>query len=140
MEIKGSSRGENIRAETVRAPACPFVLGGADSQILATARVDTAEMTGRGIAVLIPAVFGGLAARISFGAGALGNALVPPRVMQIADRIAQLLGDGAGVATDEPLDGFLADTQGTGDAGRAVTHDVQREAAAGCRQHPGGRR
>ena len=116
------------------------VLGCADSQILARARVDTAEMTGRGIAVLIPAVFGGLAALISFGAGALGNALVPPRVMQIADRIAQLLGDGAGVATDEPLDGFLADTQGTGDAGRAVTHDVQREAAAGCRQHPGGRR
>ena len=66
MEIKGSSRGENIRAETVRAPACPFVLGGADSQILATARVDTAEMTGRGIALLFPAVFGGLAALISF--------------------------------------------------------------------------
>jgi len=42
------------------------VLGGADSQILARARVDTAEMTGRGIAVLIPAVFGGLAALISF--------------------------------------------------------------------------
>jgi hypothetical protein len=42
------------------------VLGGADSQILARARVDTAEMTGRGIAALIPAVFGGLAALISF--------------------------------------------------------------------------
>ena len=41
-------------------------LGGADSQILARARVDTAEMTGRGIAALIPAVFGGLAALISF--------------------------------------------------------------------------
>jgi len=41
-------------------------LGGADSQILASARVDTAEMTGRGIAALIPAVFGGLAAVISF--------------------------------------------------------------------------
>ena len=41
-------------------------LGGADSQILARARVDTAEMTGRGIAALIPAVFGGLAAIISF--------------------------------------------------------------------------
>ena len=42
------------------------VLGGADSQILARARVDTAEMSGRGIAGLIPAVFGGLAAVISF--------------------------------------------------------------------------
>jgi hypothetical protein len=41
-------------------------LGGADSQILAKARVDTAEMTGRGLATLIPAVFGGLAALISF--------------------------------------------------------------------------
>jgi hypothetical protein len=41
-------------------------LGGADSQILAKAQVDTAEMTGRGIAALIPAVFGGLAALISF--------------------------------------------------------------------------
>jgi hypothetical protein len=43
-----------------------LALGGADSQILARARVDTAEMTGRGIAALIPAVFGGLAAVISF--------------------------------------------------------------------------
>ena len=42
-------------------------LGGADSQILARAQVDTAEMSGRGIAALIPAVFGGLAAVISFG-------------------------------------------------------------------------
>ena len=41
-------------------------LGGADSEILAKARVDAAEMTGRGIAALIPAVFGGLAALISF--------------------------------------------------------------------------
>ena len=41
-------------------------LGGADSQILAKARVDAAEMTGRGIAALIPAIFGGLAALISF--------------------------------------------------------------------------
>ena len=40
-------------------------LAGADSQILARAQVDTAEMTGRGIAALIPAVFGGLAALIS---------------------------------------------------------------------------
>ena len=42
------------------------VLGGADSEILAKARVDASEMTGRGIAALIPAVFGGLAALISF--------------------------------------------------------------------------
>jgi len=41
-------------------------LGGADSRILARAPVDAAEMTGRGIAALIPAVFGGLAALISF--------------------------------------------------------------------------
>jgi uncharacterized protein DUF4407 len=41
-------------------------LGGADCQILDRARVDTTEMTGRGIATLIPAVFGGLAAVISF--------------------------------------------------------------------------
>jgi hypothetical protein len=41
-------------------------LGGADSQILARARVDTTGMSGRGIAALIPAVFGGLAAVISF--------------------------------------------------------------------------
>jgi hypothetical protein len=40
-------------------------LGGADSQILARAQADTAEMTGRGIAALIPAAFGGLAALIS---------------------------------------------------------------------------
>ncbi len=43
-----------------------LALGGADSQILARAQVDTAEMAGRGIAALIPAVFGGLAAVISF--------------------------------------------------------------------------
>ncbi len=41
-------------------------LGGADTQILAEARVDAAEMTGRGIAALIPAMFGGLAALITF--------------------------------------------------------------------------
>jgi hypothetical protein len=41
-------------------------LGGADTRILAKAPVDAAEMTGRGIAALIPAVFGGLAALISF--------------------------------------------------------------------------
>ena len=41
-------------------------LGGADTRILAKARVDGTEMTGRGIAALIPAFFGGLAALISF--------------------------------------------------------------------------
>lgn len=41
-------------------------LGGADTRILAKARVDATEMTGRGVAALIPAVFGGLAALISF--------------------------------------------------------------------------
>ena len=54
------------------------VLGGADSQILARARVDTTEMTGRGIAALIPAVFGGLAAIISFRY-AYGLPLARPR-------------------------------------------------------------
>jgi hypothetical protein len=51
-------------------PSWPWLalaaLGGADNQILARARVDAAEMTGRGIAALIPAVFGGMAAIISF--------------------------------------------------------------------------
>jgi hypothetical protein len=42
------------------------LLGGADPRILAKARVDAPEMTGRGIAALIPAVFGGLAALICF--------------------------------------------------------------------------
>ena len=41
-------------------------LGGADPRILAKARVDATEMAGRGITTLIPAVFGGLAALISF--------------------------------------------------------------------------
>ncbi len=41
-------------------------LGGADTKILAKAPVDATEMTGRGIAALIPALFGGLAALISF--------------------------------------------------------------------------
>jgi len=41
-------------------------VGGADTRILAKAPVDAAEMTGRGIAALIPALFGGLAALISF--------------------------------------------------------------------------
>jgi Domain of unknown function (DUF4407) len=43
-----------------------LALGGADSRILAKAQVDAAEMTGRGIAALIPAIFGGLAALILF--------------------------------------------------------------------------
>lgn len=41
-------------------------LGGADIRILAEARADTTEMVGRGIAAVIPAVFGGLAALIAF--------------------------------------------------------------------------
>ena len=62
----GSHRDERIKAETPWLRRVLTTLGGADSQILARARVDTAEMTGRGIAALIPAVFGGLAAVISF--------------------------------------------------------------------------
>ena len=61
-----SSRGEKIRAVPSLLRRFLSVLGCADSQILARARVDTAEMTGRGIALLFPAVFGGLAALISF--------------------------------------------------------------------------
>ena len=53
-----------------------LALGGADSQILARARVDTAEMTGRGIAVLIPAVFGGLAALNLLSVGAAYGVIV----------------------------------------------------------------
>lgn len=41
-------------------------LGGADNRLLALAPVDRTEMTGRGIAALIPALFGGLAMIISF--------------------------------------------------------------------------
>ena len=42
------------------------MLGGADGAVLDRARVDIAEMTGRGFAALIPAIFGGLAATITF--------------------------------------------------------------------------
>src|SRR5271165_5226908 len=61
----------------------------------------------------------------TFGAGAFGGALVPPRVIEVGDGIAQLGADGAGVAADEALDGFLAHAEGAGDAGRAVAHHVQ---------------
>ena len=53
----------------------------------------------------------------ALGAGAGGGALVPPRVVQVGDRVAQLRPDGAGVAADELADGGLADAEGTGDAG-----------------------
>src|SRR5689334_23492941 len=53
----------------------------------------------------------------AFGAGAFGGAFVPPRVVQVGDRVAQRRADGAGVAADEPLDGLLAGAQGAGDAG-----------------------
>lgn len=48
-----------------RRRAC-FALIGANSQILPTAPVDAAVITGRGIAALIPARFGGLAPVVSF--------------------------------------------------------------------------
>src|SRR5437870_13691204 len=71
----------------------------------------------------------------AFGPGAFGGALVPPRVVQVGDRVAQLRADGAGVAADEPLDGVLAGAQSAGDAGRAVAHDVQ-----GAQPQPGAAR
>src|SRR5208283_4687898 len=70
-----------------------------------------------------PAAGGGGGA--AFGAGAFGGALVPPGVVQVGDRVAQLGADGAGVAADQGADGHLADPGGTGDAGRAVAHHVQ---------------
>jgi hypothetical protein len=42
-------------------------LGGADPQILARAPADAKEMTGRGIAAIIPALFGAAAVIIAFG-------------------------------------------------------------------------
>jgi len=68
----------------------------------------------------------------AFGAGAFGGALVPPRVVQAGDGVAQGRADGAGVAADQPLDGFLPDAQGAGDARRAVAHHVQ-----GAQPQPG---
>jgi len=68
----------------------------------------------------------------AFGPGAFGGALVPPRVVQVGDRVAQGRADGAGVAADQPLDGFLPDAQGAGDARRAVAHHVQ-----GAQPQPG---
>ena len=68
----------------------------------------------------------------AFGAGAFGGALVPPRVVQVGDGVAEPGADGAGVAADEVLDGGLADAEGAGDAGRAVSHDVQ-----GAQPQPG---
>jgi len=64
--------------------------------------------------------------RGTFGAGASGGALVPPRVVQVADRTIspQLRADGAGVTADEPLDRFLANTKSAADASRAVAHHV----------------
>src|SRR6476661_8829677 len=54
----------------------------------------------------------------AFGPGAFGSALVPPRVVQVGNRVAQRRADSAGVAADEPLDGVLAGAQSSGDAGR----------------------
>src|SRR5437870_4320331 len=68
----------------------------------------------------------------AFGPGALGSSFVPPRVVQVSDRVAQLRADGAGVAADEALGGVLAGAQGAGDAGRAVAHHVQ-----GAQAQPG---
>lgn len=42
------------------------LLGGAEPAVLDRAAVDATEMTGRGLAALIPAIFGGLAATVAF--------------------------------------------------------------------------
>src|ERR1700733_7208059 len=47
----------------------------------------------------------------AFGAGAFGGAFVPPGVVQVGDRVAQVRADDGGVAADEALDGFFADTE-----------------------------
>ena len=74
------------RAPGVRAPAASWLrrlltrLGGADSTLLDRAAVDATEMTGRGFAALIPAIFGGLAATVAFEyADSLPVAARPPR-------------------------------------------------------------
>jgi Domain of unknown function (DUF4407) len=60
------------QAVGVRTPAVSWFrrllarLGGADSAVLDRAVVDATEMTGRGFAALIPAIFGGLAATVAF--------------------------------------------------------------------------
>ena len=48
----------------------------------------------------------------ALGAGAFGGALVPPGVIQLSDGVAQPRADGAGVAADQMLDGFLARPRG----------------------------
>ena len=64
--ISRSSRGANIRAETVLAPACPFRAGRRGQPDPGQGAGGYRRETGSGIAALIPAVFGGLAALISF--------------------------------------------------------------------------
>jgi hypothetical protein len=71
----------------------------------------------------------------AFGRGAFGGALVPPRGVQAGDRVAQRRADGAGVAADQPADGFLPHAEGAGEAGRAVPHHVQ-----GAQPQPGSAR
>ncbi len=58
-------------------------------------------------------------------AGPARGALVPPRVVEVFDGIAQVPADGAGVAADELADGHGMGAGGAGDAGRAVAHHVQ---------------
>src|SRR5690349_18141016 len=66
---------------------------------------------------------GGGGAALEPGAG--GSALVPPGVVQVGDGVAQLGADGAGVAANDLADRHLADVERTGDASRAMAHDVQ---------------
>lgn len=73
MSAAGESQGAagRVRAQASVAPLSPArrfltALGGADGTVLAQARIDQTEMTGRGFAALIPAIFGGLAATITF--------------------------------------------------------------------------
>src|ERR1700691_4963165 len=69
--------------------------------------------------------FAGGGGGTAFEPGAVGGAFVPPGVVEGGDGVAELGGEGGGVAGDELADGLLADADGAGDAGRAVAHHVQ---------------
>jgi hypothetical protein len=73
MSVAGESQGMtgHVRAEGGQPPLSAIrrfltTLGGADGSVLDQARTDATEMTGRGFAALIPAIFGGFAAVVTF--------------------------------------------------------------------------
>jgi Domain of unknown function (DUF4407) len=73
MSVAGESQGMagRVRAQAGVPRLSAFrrlftTLGGADGTVLGQARIDAVEMTGRGFAALIPAIFGGFAATVTF--------------------------------------------------------------------------